>query len=62
MKQYRQFEAKINLQESGLFMGSSFSAFIEIETGPLYENGKFKKRQYLGKLGEQNNPVWLKTQ
>ncbi len=56
MKQYRQFEAKINLQESGLFLGSPFSAFIEIETDPLYENGKFKKRQYLGKLGKQKKP------
>ena len=28
MKQHCQFEAKINLQEPGLFMGSSFPSFI----------------------------------
>lgn len=59
MKQHRQFEAKINLQESGLFTGSPFPVFIEIETDPLYEQGKFKKRQYLGKLGLQKQPIWL---
>lgn len=62
MKQHRQFEAKINLQESGLFVGSPFPVFIEIETDPIYENGKFKARQYLGKLGEQKNPIWLLIQ
>ncbi len=59
MNEYRQFEAKINLKEAGLFAGIPFAAFFEVETDPLYENGKFKKRRYLGNWGSQQQPVWL---
>ncbi|MFZ2403592.1 MAG: hypothetical protein WAW41_00535 [Methylobacter sp.] len=59
MQQHRQFEAKLNLKESGLTIGSPLPVFVEIETDPLYVDGKFKKRLYLGGLGKQNQPVWM---
>lgn len=59
MNEYRQFEAKINLKEAGLFAGIPFAAFVEVETDPLYVDGKFKKRRYLGNWGSQQQPVWL---
>lgn len=58
MEQHRQFEAKLNLKESGLAIGTAFPVFVEIETDPL-EDGKSRKRMYLGGLGNQNQPVWL---
>lgn len=58
MEQHRQFEAKLNLRESGLTIGSPFPVFVEIETDPL-EDGKSRKRMYLGRLGNQNQPVWM---
>jgi hypothetical protein len=59
LKQHRQYEAKIHLAESGLHLGVPFPVYVELETDPLKENGKFKKRLYLGKLGSQQQPVWL---
>ncbi|MGZ8157866.1 MAG: hypothetical protein ACXWT1_06615 [Methylobacter sp.] len=59
LQQHRQFEAKLNLKESGLTIGSPLPVFVEIETDPLYVDGKFKKRVYLGGLGNQNQPVWM---
>jgi len=59
LRQHRQFEAKLNLIESGLTIGSPFPVFAEIETDPLYVDGKFKERRYLGGLGSQNQPVWM---
>lgn len=59
LRQHRQYEAKIHLAESGLPRGVSFPVFVELETDPLKENGKFKKRVYLGSLGSQQQPVWL---
>lgn len=59
LQQHRQFEAKLNLKESGLTIGSPLPVFAEIETDPLYVDGKFKKRVYLGGLGNQNQPVWM---
>jgi hypothetical protein len=59
MRQHRQFEAKLNLIESGLTIGSPFPVFAEVETDPLYIDGKFKERRYLGGLGSQNQPVWM---
>lgn len=61
MEQHRQFEAKLNLKESGLAIGTAFPVFVEIETDPL-EDGKSRKRMYLGGLGNQNQPVWLIVQ
>jgi Ni/Co efflux regulator RcnB len=62
MNPYRQFEAKLNLAESGLHKNAAFAAFVEIETDPIYENGKFKRRQYLGGLGQQDQPAWMLIQ
>lgn len=59
LRQHRQFEAKLNLIESGLTIGSPFPVFAEVETDPLYVDGKFKERRYLGGLGSQNQPVWM---
>lgn len=58
MEQHRQFEAKLNLKESGLVIGTAFPVFVEIETDPL-EDSKPRKRMYLGGMGNQNQPVWL---
>ncbi len=59
LQQHRQFEAKLNLKESGLTIGLPFPVFAEVETDPLYVDEKFKKRLYLGGLGSQNQPVWM---
>ncbi|MDP3589643.1 MAG: hypothetical protein Q8R54_03795, partial [Methylobacter sp.] len=59
LQQHRQFEAKLNLKESGLAIGSPLPVFVEVETDPLYVDGKFKKRLYLGGLGNQDQPVWM---
>lgn len=59
---HRQFEAKINLKESGIHIGSPFPAFIEVETDPIYEDGKFRERLYSGMLGSQEQPVWFLIQ
>ncbi len=59
LRQHRQFEAKLNLIESGLTIGSPFPVFAEVETDPLYVDGKFKERRYLGGLGSQNQPAWM---
>lgn len=61
MEQHRQFEAKLNLKESGLTAGRPFPAFVEVETDPVEEGGS-RKRRYLGGLGDQNRPVWLTMQ
>lgn len=59
LQQHRQFEAKLNLKESGLTIGSPLPVFVEVETDPVYVDGKFKQRVYLGGLGNQNQPVWM---
>jgi hypothetical protein len=59
LQQHRQFEAKLNLKESGLAIGSPFPVFAEVETDPLYVDGKFKERLYLGGLGNQEQSVWM---
>lgn len=59
LRHHRQYEAKLHLEESGLHYGVPFPVFVEIETDPLQENGKFKQRQYIGILGSQRHPVWL---
>lgn len=59
LQQHRQFEAKLNLTESGLAIGSPLPVFAEVETDPVYVDGKFKQRRYLGGLGNQDQPVWM---
>lgn len=56
---HRQYEAKINLKESGLPIGSPFPAFAIVESDPVYIDKKFKNRVYLGELGSQQQPVWF---
>jgi len=60
LRQNRQYELAIHLGEAGLHHGIPFTLFVEVETDPLRnEQKKFKKRQYLGRLGNQKNPAWL---
>mgnify|MGYP003636761200 CR=1 FL=1 len=57
---HRQYEAAIHLSEAGLHRGAPFTLYAEVETDPLKnEQGKFVERQYLGELGDQQNPVWM---
>lgn len=56
---YRQYEAFIDLQESGLPVGVPFPMWFEVETDPTRVDGKFKNRNYLGKLGSNTNPIWF---
>ncbi len=56
---HRQYEAKINLKESGLHIGSPFPAFAVVESDPVYIDKKFQNRVYLGELGSQQQPVWF---
>jgi len=58
IQKHRQYEAKLNLKESGLSTGVAFPAFVQIETDPKLEGGH-RKRQYLGELGNQDKPVWM---
>lgn len=57
---HRRFEAVLNLAESGLSIGTPFPARAEVETDPIRDSkGKFKKRTYVGRMGEQTAPVWF---
>jgi len=58
MNPHRQFEARLNLVESGLAIGKPFPVFVEIETDPVEEGGS-RKRRYLGELGSQSGPAWM---
>ncbi|OGK05310.1 MAG: hypothetical protein A2W80_16735 [Candidatus Riflebacteria bacterium GWC2_50_8] len=55
----KKYEASINLEESGLPIEIPFSAFVEVESDPIYEAGKFKSRVHIGELGTQKRPVWF---
>ncbi len=57
---HRQYEAAIHLGEAALHPGVPFTLYAEIETDPLKNaQGKFVERQYLGELGDANNPKWM---
>jgi len=61
LSQNRQYEIAIHMGEAGLHRGVPFTLHAEVETDPLRnEQNKFKKRQYLGFLGDQENPAWFK--
>lgn len=63
LRKHRQYEASIPLDEAGLHIGIPFAARFEVETDPERENdGSFRKRVYLGALGSQNSPVWLRVE
>ncbi|MBU1108036.1 MAG: hypothetical protein KKB51_15290 [Candidatus Riflebacteria bacterium] len=55
----RKYEASINLEESGLPLEIPFSAYVEVESDPIYEADKFKSRVHIGELGTRQRPVWL---
>jgi len=60
LNQNRQYEIAIHMAEAGLHRGIPFTLYAEVETDPLRnEQKKFKKRQYLGFLGDQKNPAWF---
>lgn len=59
---HRQYEARLSLKEIGLSVAAPFPAFAEIETDPVYENGRFKNRVYLGELGSQEKPLWFRME
>lgn len=57
---HRQYEAAIHLGEAGLHHDVPFTLFVEVETDPLQTaEGKFKSRQYIGRLGSQQHPLWI---
>ncbi|MBF0265236.1 MAG: hypothetical protein HQL46_08175 [Gammaproteobacteria bacterium] len=56
----RHYEVAIHLEEAGIPLNHPFTLSAEVETDPLKDsNGKFKKRQYLGYLGSQQQPFWF---
>jgi len=60
IREHREYEAVLDLEEAGLHPGVPFSAFVEVETDPaLNEKGKFDHRVYLGEYGTQGSPKWL---
>lgn len=60
MTDHRQYEALLDLEESGLHVGVAFPAYVEVETDPLRgADGKFQGRQELGMLGSQKQPHWF---
>lgn len=62
LRKHRQYEASIPLDEAGLHVGIPFAARFEVETDPEREgDGSFRKRVYLGELGSQDSPVWLRV-
>ena len=57
---HRQFEGALDLREAGLHVGVPFAARVEVESDPEHDPvKKTRKRQYLGKLGSDANPLWL---
>lgn len=57
---HRRFEAVLDLAEAGLPVGTPFPARVEVESDPIRDSkGKFKKRTYVGRMGEQSAPVWF---
>ncbi|MFQ5661596.1 MAG: hypothetical protein ACE5GZ_14385, partial [Gammaproteobacteria bacterium] len=57
---YRQYELLLDLDEIGLRTGVPFPARFEVETDPATdEAGRFQHRNYLGKLGSENYPIWF---
>lgn len=60
MNGHRQYEAVIDLAETGLHPGVPFRAWVQVETDPaLNEQGKFDHRVYAGQFGTQDDPLWF---
>lgn len=60
MGDHRQYEAVMNLEETGLHPGVPFRAWVQVETDPaLDERGKFDHRIYVGQYGTEGDPRWF---
>jgi len=60
---HRQFEAVLDLAESGLHPGVPFAAYVEVETDPRTDaTGRFQNRVLAGTLGSPAAPVWFKLE
>ncbi len=63
LRDHRQYEAVLDLAESGLHVGVPFRAFVEVETDPAVDDqGKFDHRVYVGQYGTQGEPKWFLIQ
>ncbi len=58
---HRQYEAAVDLEEAGIHRSVPFSARFEVESDPVYVDGKFKNRLEIGGLGSEQAPVWLRV-
>ncbi|HPF37085.1 MAG TPA: hypothetical protein P5081_11870 [Phycisphaerae bacterium] len=57
---HRRFEAVLNLAEAGLPVGAPFPARVQVESDPIRDSkGKFKRRTYVGEMGDQTAPIWF---
>ena len=60
IRSHRQYEAVLDLEETGLHLGVPFRAWVQVETDPaLDKDGKFDHRVYVGQLGHQDAPHWF---
>jgi len=60
IREHRQYEAVLDLEEAGIHPGVPFGAFVQVETDPaLDDRGKFDHRVYVGQYGTQANPRWF---
>jgi hypothetical protein len=60
---HRQFEAVLDLAESGLHLGVPFAAYVEVETDPHTDaSGRVQHRVLAGTLGSQAVPVWFELE
>lgn len=59
---HRRYEMALDLDESGLFRGVPFAAFVDIEGDPQrHPDGKFKARTIVGRAGSLTEPLWLRV-
>ena len=58
---YRQYELAVDMAETGLFPGTPFPAFFEIEADPVRDAaGKFKARTMVGSAGSASRGIWFR--
>jgi hypothetical protein len=58
---FRQYEASVDLVESGLRPGTPFPAYFEIEGDSVMDRGRFTARFIEGEIGSAKEPVWLRV-
>jgi hypothetical protein len=57
---HRRYEAALDLDETGLFVGVPFTARVEVESDPRRDaTGGFRGRTIIGELGRPIAPVWF---